>query len=284
MSSASATHLEEEYEVLSGDGIDRGDIEFGVRYQGVVNKIENFGIFVEIADDAYGLVHKGKMGLYAPSDFQIEDRVGVMLVQRDDGDLEFELVASIDTVRQHEFERDPGFAPQQKQESPSVRELMVLEKVDSFKGQVVFALGDYLSGHEWAHARALAEEYPNVWKQHGADDTDTATNRISTILSKLHGEKLQRQRKVNTDGFSGSGYVYKFISDDEPTEEQPEEPDTQEPPMTDDTYTVEIHQDRVREELKEKIQNDENVDQLLDEMLNAYQEESDGRLIGEYLF
>lgn len=282
MNSASATHLEEEYEVLSGGDIDREDIEFGVRYQGVVNKIENFGIFVEIADDAYGLVHKGKMGLYAPSDFQIKDRVGVMLVQRDDSDLEFELVASIDTVRQHEFERDPGFAPEHKQESPTVEELMVLEKIDSFKGQVVFALGDYLSGHEWAHARALAEEYPKVWEQHGVDDTDNATNRISTILSKLHGEKLQRQRKVNTDGFSGSGYVYKFISNDEPIEEQPE--DTQEESMTDDTYTVEIHQERVREELKKKIQNDENVDQLLDEMLDAYQEESDGRLIGEYLF
>ena len=282
MSSASASHLEHEYEVPSYDDIDREDIEFGVRYQAIVNNIESFGIFVEIGD-AYGLVHKGKMGLYAPSDFEIEDRVGVMLVERQDSDLEFELVASIDTVRQHEFEREPGFAPEQKQDPPSPQELMVLEKIDSFKGQVVFALGDYLSGHEWAHARALAEEYPKVWEQHGVDDTDNATNRISTILSKLHGEELERQRKVNTDGFSGSGYVYKFITN---SEEQPEEQEEQEESttMSDDTYTVEIHQERVREELKQKIKNGENVDQLLDEMLDAYQEESDSRLIGEYLF
>lgn len=86
---------EDEPYVLPKDATE-DDIEPGVRYAGTVNGIKSYGIFVRIkdtsgTDDVSGLVHKNRLRMHHPEDFDYGDQVIVELEDRDGG-LSFYLV------------------------------------------------------------------------------------------------------------------------------------------------------------------------------------------------
>lgn len=105
-----------DYVSLSNDAED-DDVRFGTRYYATVNNTKGYGFFVslnEAAKDVTGLVHKSDIpNLYTPDDFAPGDKVGVMLSERSSKGLNFELVASIDTARDIEFEKPPSQAPEE---------------------------------------------------------------------------------------------------------------------------------------------------------------------------
>lgn len=116
-------HTEREYALLDSDA-QKGDVRYGTRYWARVNNVEPYGVFVTLAesvtgdwdDEVSGLVHESKIpNLYSATDFAVDDEVGVMLYERkDNGDISFEMVAALNTMRNIEFENDPLDAPDEQ--------------------------------------------------------------------------------------------------------------------------------------------------------------------------
>lgn len=105
-------HTEYVYTILPDDA-DDSDVDPDTRYHARVNGVEPWGMFVSLttptdSDDVSGLVH----GKWLPDERAIDeftpgDEVGVTLRTRDDDELEFDLVAGLDTLRGHTFEYKP---------------------------------------------------------------------------------------------------------------------------------------------------------------------------------
>jgi len=53
-------------------------------YNGKVTRVENYGIFVEIAPGKSALVHSSKLGNVKPNSFKIGDRVKVEVTNIDE--------------------------------------------------------------------------------------------------------------------------------------------------------------------------------------------------------
>lgn len=111
--------LNYDYTVLPQDettSID--DVEPGERYWGIVNGVESYGAFVTVANlghreaEVTGLAHHTCMpNMYRSDDYEPGDQVGVMVVNRDEGDRpNFEVVAHIDCVRLDREEFEPRSA------------------------------------------------------------------------------------------------------------------------------------------------------------------------------
>lgn len=83
-------------------GSGRNDVEFGVRYEAIVDATKPYGCFVHLTNEGYdapsALVHRSKLPpIHRPQEFEQGDRVGVMLSERkDDGDISMEMVAILD--------------------------------------------------------------------------------------------------------------------------------------------------------------------------------------------
>jgi hypothetical protein len=111
-------HVKHDYAVLP-DGTDRTDVEYGERYWALVRNTTDHGVFVslsgdpDVRDGAWGAVFMpGIPGDFHPDDFMRGDEVGVMLYDRkDNGDLGFELVAGLRTLRNLTFETLHPSAP-----------------------------------------------------------------------------------------------------------------------------------------------------------------------------
>lgn len=112
-----AAHTDHEYVVLTSKAT-KDDLQYGTRYRATVNNVKGYGVFVTLSEggpeDVYGLIHHSRLpALLQTDDFVEGDEVGVMLEDvTDDDKLAFELVATLDTVKNLGVESDdPEFAP-----------------------------------------------------------------------------------------------------------------------------------------------------------------------------
>lgn len=66
------------------------DISIGDQFEGRVTRVENYGLFVEVASGKIGLLHASKMGNLKPTNFKVGDRIKVEVVNIDElGRLQF---------------------------------------------------------------------------------------------------------------------------------------------------------------------------------------------------
>lgn len=101
------------------EGISAEDMEYGVRYRGVVNGVQPYGVFVTVAnfgtndDELTGLAHEKLLPpLHTPQDYTPGDVVGVVLVHRPSNDRpQLEIVSNIQTQKGDRGEYHSRMAP-----------------------------------------------------------------------------------------------------------------------------------------------------------------------------